>query len=368
VPQDTSADILPSLQAWALVAAAGLLPALAWWWWSRPRCPLLPPQRRRAVPWGLLEVGLFAFTFFVVHNVLGGLLGIADATEGPQRVSRELLTQLTAFPIIAASCLLFPYATAKAQLYQFGLTRHRLGQNVMLGYLAWLLITPVVYGMYWLVLQHSQHVPHPIEEFLATEPSFKGWLLVVGVVWLTAPLGEELALRGLVQPCLIRKPLACDVIIAGAFLLTMSVALNDFIMHSVEERQGQAPAELLTPENPPPTPRGSGNFQTNVQRILKTHGLPLAVVSLCSLCYFALDRLTRKWPEQNHIWRGIVVTSVLFAALHPWWPMRFPLFALSLGLGWLRHRTQSLVGPIVMHFLFNVVGLLPFILKQMGVW
>jgi membrane protease YdiL (CAAX protease family) len=47
-------------------------------------------------------------------------------------------------------------------------------------------------------------------------------------------------------------------------------------------------------------------------------------------------------------------TSLLFGIMHGFaWPSPVPLFVLALGLGWLMHRTQSLVGPIVLHSLFN---------------
>jgi hypothetical protein len=47
-------------------------------------------------------------------------------------------------------------------------------------------------------------------------------------------------------------------------------------------------------------------------------------------------------------------TSLLFACIHtPVWPTPIPLFVLALGLGVLAQRTGSLVGPIVMHSLFN---------------
>ncbi len=40
------------------------------------------------------------------------------------------------------------------------------------------------------------------------------------------------------------------------------------------------------------------------------------------------------------------------------WPSPIPLFLLGLGLGWLAYRTQSLIGCIVGHALFNTVACL----------
>lgn len=72
------------------------------------------------------------------------------------------------------------------------------------------------------------------------------------------------------------------------------------------------------------------------------------------------------------LWRGLVfgvasrrltpratlwVVAVLFAAMHgadPWAVP--PVFALALGLGWLRARFGSVVAPMVAHVLFNAAG------------
>src|SRR5262249_54577062 len=50
-------------------------------------------------------------------------------------------------------------------------------------------------------------------------------------------------------------------------------------------------------------------------------------------------------------------TSLLFATMHASaWPSPVPLFVLALGLGWLAQRTQSIVGPVVLHALFNGIA------------
>jgi membrane protease YdiL (CAAX protease family) len=63
-------------------------------------------------------------------------------------------------------------------------------------------------------------------------------------------------------------------------------------------------------------------------------------------------------PERSiNATRAIYGTSLLFAAFHSTvWPSPIPLFVLALGLGWLAYRTQSLIGPFVMHGLFNAVS------------
>src|SRR5262249_54711405 len=49
---------------------------------------------------------------------------------------------------------------------------------------------------------------------------------------------------------------------------------------------------------------------------------------------------------------GIVVTSILFGAMHGL-DAFLPIFALSLLLGWIRHRTQRLSAAWAVHALHN---------------
>ncbi|MBE0536930.1 MAG: CPBP family intramembrane metalloprotease [Phycisphaerae bacterium] len=51
-------------------------------------------------------------------------------------------------------------------------------------------------------------------------------------------------------------------------------------------------------------------------------------------------------------WVAVVITSILFAAMHPWhhWPA---IFMLSLGMGYAYERSGSLFRPIFIHIIFN---------------
>jgi membrane protease YdiL (CAAX protease family) len=57
--------------------------------------------------------------------------------------------------------------------------------------------------------------------------------------------------------------------------------------------------------------------------------------------------------------QAIFASSALFAAVHAHvWPSPVPLVVLAIGLGYLYLRTRSLVGPIVVHGMFNAVSAL----------
>ena len=64
-----------------------------------------------------------------------------------------------------------------------------------------------------------------------------------------------------------------------------------------------------------------------------------------------------------HDVRAVLACSALFAAFHAAvWPSPVPLFALAMGLGYLQARTKSMVGPVVVHLLFNAVSAITVIL------
>jgi membrane protease YdiL (CAAX protease family) len=63
------------------------------------------------------------------------------------------------------------------------------------------------------------------------------------------------------------------------------------------------------------------------------------------------------WRSRTPLGPALFGTSLLFAYVHASvWPTPVPLFVLALGLGALAQRTRSLVGPIVLHSLFNGVS------------
>ncbi|HOK95321.1 MAG TPA: type II CAAX endopeptidase family protein [Anaerohalosphaeraceae bacterium] len=57
----------------------------------------------------------------------------------------------------------------------------------------------------------------------------------------------------------------------------------------------------------------------------------------------------------NRPWLAVVITSVIFAILHPTTHIA-ALFMLSCGLGYAYERSGSLFRPILMHFLFNGIS------------
>jgi membrane protease YdiL (CAAX protease family) len=92
-----------------------------------------------------------------------------------------------------------------------------------------------------------------------------------------------------------------------------------------------------------------------------THLIPGAFfLGLIPLLFLApvlgrLRRHVRLRSEQDV--QAVLAGAALFAAVHAHvWPSPVPLFVLAVGLGYLYLRTRSLVGPVVVHGLFNAVS------------
>ena len=77
---------------------------------------------------------------------------------------------------------------------------------------------------------------------------------------------------------------------------------------------------------------------------------------------FRILRRHLRIRSTQHV-RAIWASAVLFGAVHSHvWPSPVPLVVLAVGLGYLYLRTRSLVGPIVVHAMFNAVSALYLVL------
>src|SRR5262249_49158976 len=126
-----------------------------------------------------------------------------------QRVG--LLISLLAFPFQLLSILFVLQRASNTQPYQLGLTTHRLGRNVLLGALGWLILTPPVLVLNEAVYQAYQWLApeqvgqHPFTQLAKGGLTGSEWLALVFLAVVAAPVLEELLFRGLLQPWLARR-------------------------------------------------------------------------------------------------------------------------------------------------------------------
>ncbi|MBV9122666.1 MAG: CPBP family intramembrane metalloprotease [Planctomycetes bacterium] len=338
------------LLAWLLLAVLGGLPAAGLWFSLPPERRLWPPQRHRAVPWGAAELGIGLFltllwNFLIYHSLYIAVAGANILVHRwhdqpfswvlPESVDKNLKVLWTPSVTVffqVATFLLVLHIVSGTRLYQVGLTTSHAVQNFISGFLVWLVLTPLVYGVNFLVALFyfwqwgappEEH--HPLTELAEGQPlKVYQWVLFVFVAVVAAPASEELIFRGILQPWLTRRPwggyAALVLAFAMAFLQGADVA-------------GRWPVVFI-----------------------------LAMVPGFLLVVY----LPWRWLPHPDAAGAIYGTALLWAALHSFaWPTPIPLFFLGLGLGFLAYRTQSLVGTITIHSLFNGLTCLALILAYL---
>ncbi len=244
------------------------------------------------------------------------------------RLAQERLAlwaMVMATPLYVGSVTLLLFLLGGARPRQFGLTTQRLGLNLLFGIGVWLVVTPVVLGLHQLVQSFYQaafqKVPaeHPLTQ-IAQQGGLTSWewFLWVSAVVVTAPITEELLFRGVLQSWLSYQRRGPEGAIGLAFVLT--ILMRAEVIRAAWSQGMVVKAESLSP-------------------------LLFVLILLAGL------PLVRRWrPEMAAVW-GM---STLFALFHTGvWPTPVPLFVLGLALGELFRRTGSLVGPMLVHSLFN---------------
>lgn len=352
------------LTAGLSVAGAGALVSLLLYAVARTsRDRLFPPIGPvRDAPNGVVVLGAFAIfvlTGAMVQSVLTGF-GFFPWLYGP-----DFPVEVPPDPSPvqkAATTVRYLWAATFAFPIQVGLivgltaifggnpvTGRAWARNVVAGYLTWLLVTPAAFLVF--ALANVAHVEltgrtpdkHPLT-VLGESAGAREWALFVLQTVVLAPVLEELVFRGLLLPWLAnRRPTDPDALLTipparrplAILLLAVTVAQ---LLHRQELRQAWAAGDL-------------GG--------VVAHVIPgLFFLALVPLDRCPLARLRRhlRLRSRQHA-RAILASAALFAAFHAHvWPSPVPLVVLAVALGYLYMRTRSLVGPIVVHGLFNAVS------------
>ena len=342
-------DAIPPL-GWALfgVAACALFVLGVWFFRPGGKQRLLPPQRQRAVPWTVWEVlGAFfvvpPFWMAVVAEVLlatgvfAHLYGPdfaktleASAPEADRQLALARLSiwvSVLGLPPTVASIVLLLRMLSGTEPYQLGLTGHRWGRNVLAGFVAWVAFTPFTYLLLEVadrVLErlHAKPEEHALTR-LAQQPLRPvEWVLLVLSAVVAAPVLEELLFRGVLQRWLARHSWGGMAAVTMAVVLALSATIPE--AHQARQLDGW-----------------------------------FGVLRLLAPVWFTLVLAPGVLLLQKHSDTAAAIygTALLFGMAHATvWPTPVPLFLLGLVLGTLAARTQSLVGPMTLHALFNAVA------------
>ncbi len=299
---------------------------------------LPPPLRDRFVRWGFIEIIL---TLALVVLLPGGLFlllrpaGFFRAVYGEDPSTSEPTGNLLlhraalwvsdlAIPILIVLTLALMRLVSGTRLRHFGFRWRRVAAAVTAGFVAWLLVAPLVFGLHLAVVEFQKralHWPpseHPIQQLLQADLMPAEYLLLVLQAVILAPVWEEFLFRGLLLPRLAK--------------------------HEWGGHAGWAAAGLLAA----------------LPLILKGFTWQTAAPLLFALAaWIGGAAVTAGETGPYWKWRAILGSATLFAMVHAEaWPAPIPLLPLAVALGWLAYRTRGLVAPIVLHALFNSVSTL----------
>ena len=262
--------------------------------------------------------------------------------------------------LLWSSAIAFPFAILAMYLLRKAVhlrssTRLRTWpQGFVAGYLTWLMITPAAFCVFVLAsighfaLTGKDPEKHPLTQIGDFSGPWK-WLFVIQTVVIAAVI-EEWLFRGVLLPWLAqRKPVPPDtpftILPRHRPMLILLGALGVGVAFTF----GTEYAQVQTA------------FKEDLPAAFATYLIPAGFFLLLIPFDFLLPKLYRlrrflRIRSAQDV-RAIWANSALFAAMHAHvWPSPIPLMVLAMGLGYLYLRTRSLVGPIVVHGMFNAVS------------
>src|SRR5262249_8921897 len=136
--------------------------------------------------------------------------------------------------------------------YQLGLTRSHAGSNLALGFLGWLILTPLVNALNTLVVWcswsflHTKPEDHPLTRLTRDQPLALEWGVLVFSAMLVAPVLEELVFRGLLQAWFARRPWGGAIALLGALAMALLARVGQ-LRTGLQERDLAVVAEQLQP-------------------------------------------------------------------------------------------------------------------------
>lgn len=338
----------PLLMCLAL-AGAGAAVCLPLWLAVRPR-RLLPRWRRWHHPWnGLVVVivmllsQLVESAVYLVLVMVGVFQPRADDTTEPMPPLDLLRAKLLALPGQVLLIVSILWLACGARPERLGLTLRRPARNVIAGYLVWLAVTPPLFVLFFVLQQFISTPRHPMQEVDVTT----AWpLLLLGVV-VAAPLVEELVFRGVLLPWSLNAPPDRQYLV-GVVALLLAFAQG----YKKGSAFNPAPAVFIALLLPGFLLLPYFTLRCRPEVPQDTRGLPLLQAWWRRLVECAEQPRTRPLL-------AVYGNGLLFGAVHTlMWPSPVPLVLLGWALAWLAYRTQSLVGPILVHALFNGVTFL----------
>jgi membrane protease YdiL (CAAX protease family) len=304
----------------------------------------LPWTPRRHVPWmwfDMLIVGLPVLLLIALPMIAGEPPKKANAP--PIKLEQFQMAVVLdsglklGYLLLATTYLI---VRARATLRDLGFAWRELGQNVLIGIIAFPMIAVPVYFLQAMIVWFGGWAyQHPLIEMLQQKPDFGLFALLAISACMVAPLSEEWFFRVVFQGWLeracawVKGRLDAERPLPGVIDLKPAMPLGD---------------EALNPYA--------------VTAAVPAWGEPIAA-EVQPLSAAPKDMEAREEPVQYVLvhWVPILLSSVLFGLAHfGHGPAPITLTVLAVALGYLYQRTHSIVPVIVVHALFNSVSMLLF--------
>ena len=331
-----------------------------------------------AVPWGGAEIlGLFAllelfwpavaiellqsvhfFGWFYGPTFPDLLKESADPNaQVIARVRVGIWVRTVALPFMAVTGPLLLALCSGTRLYQLGLHTHRLGCNLLTGFLAWLMFTPFLTQLWltlvWVLarLGQTEAEEHPLTKLGQHSPGLSDRLLLVFTAVVAAPFTEEILFRGALLPWLnVRRPPR-----PGDDALPPALAA--FRQRSF--RQGVIVVlaviwALLGRSSQLAAAWHAGNRAALLAEMAPVLFIGNAILGFAAFRYLA--RRGERAGKQRSGGSGLCLRPAVRRVHSTVWPSPIPLLLLGFVLGYLTYRTQSLIPSLVVHALFNGIA------------
>ncbi|QOV89789.1 CPBP family intramembrane glutamic endopeptidase [Humisphaera borealis] len=361
---------LTSIAIELLVVAVLLVPGIIVLWktgsyrWRSVLGPLRIPDRAEMWPVPVaLVIGFAGWMGSAVAYTV--LIGIRSAAGGASQPTGEadLMAMLSPldFVVLAAvtpvvgliAGVAFLILVRPAAVGWIGFKPGRLPRGLALGALAALIGVPLtmlaggITELVYKAIDFKHPAEHELLKFMKEAPSM--WIQVAAILAAVAiaPLVEEFLFRGLIQTSLMTW-------FHGFGRLRGPVAYApQWQMQGNALPYASAAVPAVDPATGQPIPAGppAGIGLSDTTPLMPPPELG-QVVPPAPVAPQPLPELSRRpWAS----WLAIVITSVLFAVIHPLWTAPI-IFVLAVVLGYVYERTGNLWASIGLHAIFNTIS------------
>jgi membrane protease YdiL (CAAX protease family) len=343
----------------SLVTLLGLyvfVPALRWRWF--------PIARLRPGAWTGREVFVafciergfpsFLLALLVQIGFFTPLIGPLPDAEAEQLLYSRQCAYISS-PITSTftlGCLFaLMFLSSGTRPNHYGLTWARWPANLGLGVVSFLVAWPIIMGTQKLAVLAFPPTSDPYLALAKLGLSAWEWLLFGFQLIVAAPVLEEILFRGILQGWLRRATLAgqltlpfVTLFLAASGFAEFDKATDQYIFH-----YGPLVFAMFLAS-------GYGYWLYRLTRCFGLSDVEIQRWQPLPTEPKGDDERRRRWADANAT-LAIFGTAMLFAVVHSSnWPAPVALFPMGLALGWLSRRTQSLIGPIVFHAMFNLTS------------